>query len=39
LGLDKFFVFKLFGGFNKGRPNQEDFDNLNEWIEHTLKII
>jgi flavodoxin len=29
LGLDKFFVFKLFGGFNKGHPNKEDFDNLN----------
>jgi hypothetical protein len=32
-------VLKLFGGVNKGHPNQDDFNNLNNWIEHALKVI
>lgn len=31
-GLDKFFVFKLCGGINKGRPNESDFDSAQQFI-------
>lgn len=31
-GLDKFFVFKLFGGTNKGHPDQEDMKNAQKFI-------
>jgi hypothetical protein len=39
LGHDKFFIFKLWGGFNKGRPNEVDIQDLHNWIEHTLKTV
>lgn len=32
LGLDKFFIFSLFGGLNKDRPNNEDFENAQNFI-------
>lgn len=31
-GLDKFFVFSLFGGLNKGHPNEADFDAAQQFI-------
>lgn len=31
-GLDKFFVFKLLGGINKGHPNKQDLANSQEFI-------
>ena len=31
-GLDKFFIFKLFGGLNKEHPNEEDFDAAQQFI-------
>lgn len=36
-GLDKFFIFGLFGGMNKGRPNTEDFDAAQEFITDIIK--
>ncbi len=36
LGQDKFFIFKLFGGLNKGRPNTEDFDAAQEFITEII---
>lgn len=36
-GLDKFFIFGLFGGMNKGRPNTEDFDAAQEFITEIIK--
>lgn len=32
LGLDKFFIFALGGGINKGRPNIDDFDAAQNFI-------
>lgn len=31
-GLDKFFIFSLFGGLNKGHPNEADFDAAQQFI-------
>ena len=31
-GLDKFFIFKLFGGINKGRPDGQDLENGKKFI-------
>lgn len=31
-GLDKFFIFKLFGGLNKDNPNEADFDAAQQFI-------
>ena len=31
-GLDKFFIFGLFGGINKGRPNEADLDAAQQFI-------
>ena len=31
-GLDKFFIFKLFGGINKDHPNEDDFDAAQQFI-------
>ena len=31
-GLDKFFIFGLFGGINKGRPNETDLDAAQQFI-------
>lgn len=31
-GLDKFFIFKLAGGINKGRPNGQDLENGKKFI-------
>ena len=35
-GLDKFFVFSLFGGINKGHPNIDDFEAAQKFI---LEVI
>lgn len=35
-GLDKFFIFRLFGGLNKDRPNFEDFDAAQCFIEDII---
>ncbi len=32
LGLDKFFIFRLFGGINKGHPNIDDFEAAQNFI-------
>lgn len=37
LGLDKFFIFSLFGGLNKERPNMEDFEAAQEFICNILR--
>ena len=31
-GLDKFFVFKIVGGLNKTHPDENDFDNAQQFI-------
>lgn len=31
-GLDKFFIFRLFGGTNKGRPNEQDLADAQGFI-------
>lgn len=31
-GMDKFFVFKLFGGLNKKHPNESDYDSAQQFI-------
>ena len=36
-GLDKFFVLKLFGGTNKGRPNEQDFKDARIFILDVMK--
>lgn len=35
-GLCKFFVFALVGGINKGRPNTDDFDAAQSFIEEVM---
>lgn len=35
-GLDKFFIFKLFGGLNKDRPNIEDFEAAQNFITEII---
>lgn len=37
LGLDKFFIFKLFGGLNKDRPNMDDFEAAQNFILDVMK--
>lgn len=37
LGLDKFFIFSLFGGLNKDRPNIDDFDAAQQFIIDVIK--
>lgn len=37
LGLDKFFIFSLFGGLNKNRPNSDDFDNAQKFITEIIE--
>lgn len=32
LGLDKFFIFALGGGINKGKPDMDDFDAAQQFI-------
>lgn len=39
LGLDKFFVFKLLGGINKGRPNQTDLENAKKFIKDIVEKV
>lgn len=31
-GHDKFWMFKLIGGLNKGHPDDQDLRNVREWI-------
>ena len=31
-GLDKFFIFKLFGGLNKAHPDEKDYDSAQQFI-------
>lgn len=35
-GLDKFFIFKLFGGLNKGKPDLQDFEAAQCFIEDIM---
>lgn len=37
LGLDKFFIFRLFGGLNKGHPGVDDFDAAQNFIVDVMK--
>lgn len=32
-GFDTFFIFKLFGGFQKGRPNEEDLEDAKKFAK------
>ena len=36
-GLDKFFIFKLFGGLNKGHPDETDFDAAQQFIIEVME--
>ena len=36
-GLDKFSVFKLLGGLNKGRPNKSDLKEAQKFILNVVK--
>lgn len=36
-GLDKFFIFSLFGGLNKGHPNETDFDAAQQFIIEVIE--
>ena len=36
-GHDKFALFKLIGGLNKGRPNEDDFAAARSFITHMQK--
>ena len=36
-GLDKFFIFKLFGGLNKDHPNEADFDSAQQFIIEVME--
>lgn len=38
-GLCKFFIFALAGGINKGRPNMDDFDAAQSFIEEVMKDL
>lgn len=38
-GLCKFFIFALVGGVNKGRPNTDDFDAAQSFIEDVVKSV
>ena len=38
-GLCKFFIFALVGGVNKGRPNTDDFDAAQSFIEDIMKSV
>lgn len=38
-GLCKFFIFALAGGINKGRPNIDDFDAAQSFIEEVMKKL
>ncbi|MCD8371725.1 MAG: flavodoxin [Clostridia bacterium] len=35
--LDQFFIFKLGGGINKGRPDEKDFDAAQAFIQDVVK--
>ena len=35
-GLDKFFIFRLFGGINKGKPNADNFDAAQSFINNIM---
>lgn len=37
LGLDKFFIFALFGGMNKNHPDVDDFDAAQQFITDIMK--
>ena len=36
-GLDKFFIFKLFGGLNKTHPDENDFDKAQQFIIEVME--
>ena len=36
-GLDKFSVFKLFGGLNKNHPNEADYDSAQQFIIEVME--
>lgn len=36
-GYDKFGPFKIIGGINKGRPNDDDFKAAQEFIQDVMK--
>lgn len=36
-GLDKFFIFNLFGGINKHHPNEADFDAAQQFIIEVIE--
>lgn len=36
-GLDKFFIFKLFGGLNKNHPDETDFDSAQQFIIEVME--
>ena len=38
-GLCKFFIFAIGGGINKGRPNIDDFDAAQSFIEDVMKSV
>ncbi|MCD8040385.1 MAG: flavodoxin, partial [Clostridia bacterium] len=35
--LDRFFIFKIGGGINKGHPDETDFDNAQSFIQGIVK--
>lgn len=37
LGLDKFFIFGLFGGINKIHPDTDDYDAAQQFITDVVK--
>lgn len=37
LGFDSFGLFKIFGGFNKGRPNEKDLEKAKKFAQDLLK--
>jgi len=38
-GLDTFGLFKLFGGINKGRPNDTDIQKAREFAKNFIKNL
>ena len=36
-GLDKFFILKLMGGMNKGKPDEDDFKAARMFILDVMK--